>query len=89
VTVGSPFVLDVCFLGTSSDFAALNGGSSVPGPFGTNPTSSALSVGNTVDDLSFNWIGDIYEVVILPAEATSGQRTSLLSYFSTRYGIAT
>ncbi len=85
----SPFVLDVCNLGSASTFFTFNNGSvMMPGDIGTNAQgTSVITVGNYQGETTGNsWIGTIYEVVVFDHQLSSGQRALMQSYIAARYG---
>jgi hypothetical protein len=89
-TQNVPAVLEACNLGSASTFINMNGGTPTTGSTGTTAqAATSLTIGNYGGGFLLGWIGDIYEVVIFSSELSSGNRNSLLAYFTSVYGIIT
>lgn len=52
----------------------------------TNPSGSASSIGSILVAGTFQWIGEIYEILFLNRLFSDQERTDYLSYVTTKYG---
>lgn len=81
------YLVEACNLGTASSFVAVNGGTPTVGSVGSaSQAATAITIGNYYGT-GFNWVGNIYEIVICNYLLSSLQRNQMLTYINTRYGI--
>jgi hypothetical protein len=81
------YMTDCCWNGTSS-YLYVTGSGSTTGSLAPFTASEGYPYWMGNDGASGGWIGNIYEVVMYGLPLTTGQRTSLTSYFTTKYGVS-